>query len=316
MTKPGKVRVSVILCVHNGADTIRRQLDALDAQVDHPSFEIIVVNNQSTDTTAEVVDNWLAERAPSDVDARLIGAPDRASLPYARNQGALAASGEIFAYCDADDEADPRWVGALARCLTADGLLGGRVEAYQPNGDPAFGTFPDGLIWTPYLPHVGGANHAMTRECFFAVGGYDESLPSYGYDDVDVSWRVQEQGLPILYCSDAVMRFTLSTPASAVRKKYLLSKGRVLMAKRHPGAFTPFTLSGCVQTLVNRSVWLPYRMWRPGPYSRTRHISWVITAWGNLVGYWEFEIRNGRPNAVLVTDPAKPQDYLGSDQSS
>lgn len=145
--------VSVIICVRNGARTIRRQLDALDAQVDHPPFEVIVVDNGSTDDTVAVVERWLRERGPVDAPGHLVDASTRPGIPYARNQGALAARGRLLAYCDADDRVHPRWVGAMHRALARDGIVGGRIEGISPSGKPLPHTFPHGLNVTEYLPH-------------------------------------------------------------------------------------------------------------------------------------------------------------------
>lgn len=66
------------------------------------------------------------------------------------------------------------------------------------------------------------------------MGGFDESLPRYGFEDVDLSWRMQEAGHQIIYLPDAVVHFSLSGSRASVRKRFELGKGRVLMARRFP----------------------------------------------------------------------------------
>ncbi|WP_298745169.1 glycosyltransferase family 2 protein [uncultured Microbacterium sp.] len=300
--------VSVIVCVRNGADTILRQLRALDSQHNAPKFEIIVVDNGSTDTTSAVVAGWLHDPARPAVPARLVSAAERAHIPYARNRGALASRGRILAYCDADDEADPLWLAALTGCLDQDGIAGGRILARTAEGVPQPGVFPEALVATHYLPHAGNANLALTRACFIAIGGYDESLPRYGYEDVDISWRAQEQGFPIGYCGGAVMNFTLASRSAAVRKQFLIAKGRVLISIRHPAAFRPFTLTGCLRVLGGRLAALPYRMVRPGPHRRSRHLAWVVNAFGNLAGWWTYVFRGAHASPVLLT----PSDFAAA----
>lgn len=279
------VEVSVIICVRNGAKTLRRQLDALDAQVDYPPFEVLVVDNASADRTADEFRQWRAARGPATCDARLIRADARPSIPYARNRGALAARGRVFAYCDADDRVHPRWVGALHRALADEGMVGGRIEAVSPSGQPLPRTFPHGLTSTEFLPHAGNCNLAITRRCFADLGGYDESLPRYGFEDVDICWRAQERGYSLTYCPDAIIYFSLSPKIAAVRKEFLIAQGRVAMSRRHPHAFQGFTLARCLTNFGAQLVMLPWLLLRPGDVSRSRHIRDLVVAAGFIAGY-------------------------------
>lgn len=306
MTTP---EVSVIICVRNGERTLGSQLEALDSQVDHPPFEVIVVDNCSTDDTVGVVRRWLAHREPHRSPARLVTASARPSIPYARNQGALAAQGRIFAYCDADDRVSPGWVGALHRALPEDGMVGGRNEGVSPSGQPLPGTFPHGLTATHYLPHAGNCNLAVTRRCFAEIGGYDESLPRYGFEDVDICWRAQERGFPLTYCPAAVIYFSVSPKVTAVGKEFLIAQGRVAMSRRHPHAFQGFTFPRCLANLASHIVMLPWRMIRPGQVTRSRHVRHLVDAAGFLAGYFIY----GRASHEPLLIDADRLDRSGSD---
>ena len=301
-----RVEVSVIICVHNGASTILRQLEALDRQVGAPVFEIIIVDNLSTDDTRATVERWMRDRSELAPAAKVIGAMEKAHIPYARNRGALASTGRIMAFCDADDVVSSYWVSAISGCLDRPGIVGGKLEAVTRAGVPVPSVFANGLTETHYLPHAGNSNLAISRDCFIALGGYDESLPRYGYEDVDISWRAQERGFPIGYCEDAVVRFSLSPRRIAVRKQFLLAKGRVLIAQRHPHAYEPFTLASCLRTLLSRVGLLPYRLIRPGGHRRSRHVAWAINAVGHLAGYRSYVARRVSPTPILI-----PSQELG-----
>ena len=98
-------RVSVIIAVYNGAATIDRALESVFAQT-FSDYEIVVVNDGSTDDTASVLSRH-ADRI------RVITQTNR-GLSAARNAGARASSGEYLAFIDDDDE----WMPAkLARCV-------------------------------------------------------------------------------------------------------------------------------------------------------------------------------------------------------
>src|SRR5438045_4648412 len=98
--------VTVVVPARNAAATIEAQVRALSAQTYDGDWEIVVVDNASTDATAEIVARW-ADRLPA---MRVVEAGGRASVGHARNAGTAYARGELVAYCDADDEATPEWL--------------------------------------------------------------------------------------------------------------------------------------------------------------------------------------------------------------
>lgn len=286
--------VSVVIIVRNGAETIRRQLDALAAQEDAPSFEVIVVDNGSTDETVEIFRRWQEEVSELPIATALCRAHDKASIPYARNQGILAAKGRIVAFCDADDAVHPGWVRAVS-ALTS-GIAGGRILAIRPDGTPEHNMFP-GLTATNYLPHVGGCNMAMVREDVVSVGGFDESLPRYGCDDVDISWRMQEAGLPLAFLPDAAVDFYLTPSTRAVKKTFQNSKARMAVALRYPRSTqsNPPTMSQVTAVATREVALLPWRLLRPRGFPRTKLIRSAVTATGRVAGYWTYGVRRLPP---------------------
>ena len=96
-------RVSVVVCTCNGSRTIRDCLEGLK-QLAYPDYEVIVVDDGSTDTTAAVARQY---------DCRLIRTGNR-GLASARNTGLEASTGEIVAYIDDDAYPDPEWLTYLA----------------------------------------------------------------------------------------------------------------------------------------------------------------------------------------------------------
>lgn len=239
------IDVSVVVCVRNGAATIQRQLDALDAQIEHPPFEVVVVDNGSADGTADLVRQWVGQPAHAAERITLVSSGSAPSIPHARNIGVLECSGRVIAFCNADDAVRPHWVAAMSAAVTSRELVGGRLVLWNTAGERVHKEFGSGLVATSYLPTVVGANCAVARSTLLAVGGFDESLPPYGFDDVDFSWRVQEAGFPLVYAPGAEVDFTLSDTAASVRKRFLLGQGRVLMAHRYPrydsARYTPWT---------------------------------------------------------------------------
>ena len=98
--------VSVVVCSYNGAATIRDTLDHLSA-LDYPEYEVIVVDDGSTDAVPEIAAQY---------DVRLISTRNQ-GLGRARNEGLAAAQGEIVVYIDDDAYPTPSWLRHLARAF-------------------------------------------------------------------------------------------------------------------------------------------------------------------------------------------------------
>jgi glycosyltransferase involved in cell wall biosynthesis len=225
------IDASVIVCVRNGAKTIDAQLTALAAQECSLRWELVVVDNGSTDQTLEVVEQW-RERLPG---LRVIHARSRTGLAYARNVGARSAEGEILAFCDADDVADRRWLTALLAGIHTAELVGGRLQLEPLNSEMARwwrGLSDDDLCRATalgYLQYAVGANFAVRRDAFEAVGGCDEAFSVCG-DDIDLSWRIQRAGGVLGFRDDAVMHYRLREDLRGLmRQRYFYGRTEALL---------------------------------------------------------------------------------------
>lgn len=116
--------LSVVLAVRNGADTIEQQLDALVRSQWNGSWEILVVDNGSTDATPEIVAGYVLD----DPRVRVVQAVDHAGLSYARNVGVTQARGRAVAFCDDDDVVDPTWVAAMGDALREHRVVASHME--------------------------------------------------------------------------------------------------------------------------------------------------------------------------------------------
>ena len=184
-------RISVVVCSYNGARTIRDTMEGLK-RLEYPSFEVIVVNDGSTDATPRIVAEY--------DDVRLISTGNR-GLSAARNTGWQEAGGEIVAYIDDDAYPDPHWLHYLAyRFMTGDWVGVGGPNIAPPGDGPiadCVANAPGGpvqvLVSDIEAEHVPGCNMAFRREALAAIGGFDVRYRAAG-DDVDLCWRLQERG--------------------------------------------------------------------------------------------------------------------------
>ncbi|HZS12533.1 MAG TPA: glycosyltransferase, partial [Nitrospirales bacterium] len=182
--------VSVVVCSYNGSRTIRGCLEGL-TRLSYPNYEVIVVDDGSTDRTAAI-----AEEFP----VRLIRTANE-GLSSARNTGLKEARGEIVAYIDDDAWPDAHWLDYLVATFASGEHAGVGGPNIPPPDDPwtaaCVANAPGGPIHVltsdRVAEHIPGCNMAFRRSCLEAIGGFDVQFRKAG-DDVDVCWRLQRQG--------------------------------------------------------------------------------------------------------------------------
>ncbi len=193
--------ISVVVCTCNGARTLRDCCDGL-RRLDYPNFEVIVVNDGSSDRTTEIVREY---------GFRLISTENR-GLSNARNTGYKAASGEILAYLDDDASPDPHWLTYLASAFldTEYAAIGGPNIAPPGDGPIAdcVANAPGGpvhvLISDLEAEHIPGCNMAFRKTALEAIGGFDPRFRVAG-DDVDVCWRLHQCGFKLGFSPGAMV---------------------------------------------------------------------------------------------------------------
>src|SRR5438876_3486068 len=113
---PATCDVSVVLCTYNRAALLQPAIDALLSQTGDVSYEIIVVDNNSTDATGSVIREIVA-RAGGRV---VYTFEPQQGLSHARNRGLALARASIIAFTDDDVRVAPDWVQQLNRAFAAD----------------------------------------------------------------------------------------------------------------------------------------------------------------------------------------------------
>ena len=185
--------ISVIVCTYNGSRTLRDCLGGLE-RLKYPALEIIVVDDGSKDNTAALA---------AEYKVRLIRIAN-GGLSNARNVGWQAARGQIVAYLDDDASPDPDWLFYLASTFmaTACAGVGGPNLAWPHDGfiaqcvDHAPGNPTHVLLTDSEAEHLPGCNMAFRKACLAQVGGFDAQFRIAG-DDVDLCWRLQQQGMTL-----------------------------------------------------------------------------------------------------------------------
>lgn len=273
--------LSVVVCVLDGERWIGRQLDALRGQADPGvPWEVVVADNGSTDGTVELV---RAAARDFPVPLRVVDASDLRSVGHARNVGALAARGELLAFCDCDDVVASDWVraarAALADTPVAMGLL---RELREPIDEEAPVLNPGCLVGVGIV----SCNFAMRRRTFLDVGGFDVSLPPWGCEDAELAIRVRACGYPITPAPEMLMYFRPTTGLrGTLRKIYRSGQAEVVVWERHPDRYDPATPTRLIRDLVvwPRDMLELRRAGGLGPQTVARSL---ITRIAHLTGWW------------------------------
>ena len=182
--------ITVVCCSFNGGRTIRDTMEGLKV-LQYPNFEVIVVDDGSTDNTAAIAREY----------RWTVISTENRGLSAARNTGWQEAKGEIVAYIDDDAYPDPHWLTYLAHAFETSDVVGVGGPNLAPPGDgwiaDCVANAPGGpvhvLISDTEAEHIPGCNMAFRREALEAIDGFDPIYRAAG-DDVDVCWRLQERG--------------------------------------------------------------------------------------------------------------------------
>jgi glycosyltransferase involved in cell wall biosynthesis len=220
--------VSVVLTTYNRCTQLRRALHALCVQTGGVDYEVIVVDNNSTDGTRAVVDAAAARYH----FVRYLFEP-RQGLPYGRNTGVLAAAAPLVAFTDDDVEVGPEWVATVQRIFDSHpdvDMIGGRVRPVWPANVPPWvtprqlgpfalgerGDSPVRVSAANAAPCLVGANFAFRRDVFRRVGLFD---PAYTKSqDREIQLRLWRAGGVGLYAPE--LSISVVVPEDRLTKKY------------------------------------------------------------------------------------------------
>jgi GT2 family glycosyltransferase len=228
-------RVSVVICAYNAAATIDECLTSLE-QLRYPDFEVIVINDGSTDQTGAI-----AARHPI---VRLITTPN-AGLATARNIGLQEATGDIVAYTDADVRVDPEWLTFLVQRFADDDVVAVGGPNIVPPDDPwiaqcvarAPGAPTHVLLDDRLAEHIPGCNCAFRRDALAAIGGFNPIFVRAG-DDVDVCWRLQARGGRVGFAPAAlVWHHHRASVRGYLRQQIGYGEGETWLMHEHPEQF-------------------------------------------------------------------------------
>jgi GT2 family glycosyltransferase len=222
---------TVIVPVHNGGPSLSRVLDTLHAQEFDRSFEVVVVDNASTDATTRI-----AMEHP--LHPRVVFEARRGSYA-ARNAGVEVATGEVLAFTDVDCLPEPAWLAAgVAGIEDGADLVGGDVVQQLGEKPTRWERFDarhylNQRRYVEKMRFAATANLFVRREVIEQAGRFDAALLSSG--DLEFCYRAQRNGYRLAFQPEAVVQHA---PRRTIRQLWSLhtrlAAGKTVLKHRHP----------------------------------------------------------------------------------
>lgn len=250
------VELSVVIATKDRAAYLERTLQSLATQREAPAFEIVVVDNGSTDATAEVARRF--ESGLSPVRYRYVPEPNRGK---ARNRGVEIARGRYLIFCDDDVRLPPGWVRAHAAAHgERDGsVVNGpilNVASYESRPKPRAANYSRAFLCT--------CNASLAKQAFVDAGGFDENFDLYGWEDTELGVRLRLAGVQWRFAWDAYL-WHIKPPEEntlAVEGRKAVEKAR--MARRflakHPSPRARLATGAYALNLLRARHFLPDRL--------------------------------------------------------
>jgi glycosyltransferase involved in cell wall biosynthesis len=228
-------KVSVVVASYNGGRTLKSCLDSL-VRLNYPNYEVILVDDDSTDASAEIAALYKTVRYIHQTNH---------GLSVARNTGITAAQGEIVAFTDSDCRADEDWLYYLVGDLLASRFTGiGGHNFLPPEDSPVAAAVlvsPGGpahvMLNDRVAEHIPGCNMAFYKWALDEIGGFDPIFTKAG-DDVDVCWRLQQHGYRIGFNpAGFVWHYRRSTIQAYLKQQRGYGEAEAMLVRKHPEYF-------------------------------------------------------------------------------
>jgi glycosyltransferase involved in cell wall biosynthesis len=223
------VDFSVVIATKDRRAFLERTLGSLQRQSEAPPFEVLVVDNGSSDDTAAVVERFANLRVP----VRYVAEP-QPNRGKARNRGVASSRGRYILFCDDDVRLPHRWVAAHAAARRGDDyVVNGpiiNVPSYDVNPRPALGNYSRAFLCT--------CNASLSKAAFESVGGFDEAFDLYGWEDTELGVRLREAGCRWTFAWEAFLWHVKPDVGEALdaEARKALEKARMAarFLERHP----------------------------------------------------------------------------------
>jgi len=234
------MHISVIVPAYQAAAVLPQCLTALQRQtIDRAQYEIVVIDDGSTDDTAVV-----AEQALRDFPAAQVLRAEHGGPASARNLGARAAMGDLLLFTDADCEPLPDWLEQFVRVFS-DPAISGAKGAYATRQRSLIARFVqqeyeeryDHTRRQPTIDFIDTYSAGYRREVFMVSGGFDAAaFPTASVEDQEFSFRLAARGYRLIFAPQVKVYHRHSTSLTRYfRRKLSIGFWKMDVLKRYPG---------------------------------------------------------------------------------
>lgn len=230
--------LSVVIGTYNQKDSLKLVLDSFFKQT-NKDFEIIIVDSMSKDGTEKMV-------RTGQCPVRYIRQENNGKTA-ARNRGIKEAKGEIILLTDADMIADPALVEEHIKAHEnrPNACFEGTTYNFKSIPYPLY-PIPSQNI-EPYIKqrlrtgqrlkwaYFLSGNLSIKKETIVKAGMFDEDFKSYGWEDIELGYRLNKMKVPLFYLPSAKnYHYHFVTDTDMVARKYNMGKSAAIFYKKHP----------------------------------------------------------------------------------
>ena len=263
---------SVIIPAYNSEKSLGKCLESVLSQCGAGKFEVIVVDDGSTDSTAEIVRKFRGVKLLQQ---------ENAGPAAARNNGVRAAVGDIIVFTDDDCIAEKNWLKEMLAPFK-DTEVSGVQGAYRTRQGELMARFSQLEIEYRYkrlrrkkfIDFIGSYSAAYRKKDFLGVGGFDTRFKIASGEDPDFSFRLSEKGKKLVFNPRAIVyhRHDVSL-LKYLKTKFYRAFWRVRLYRKHKGkavkdSYTPQLMKVRIMLLslaAVSAILLIYPGWNPLP---------------------------------------------------
>ncbi|MFH1308551.1 MAG: glycosyltransferase family 2 protein [Patescibacteria group bacterium] len=290
-------KITVVIPAHNEEKEIGRCIESV-LKNNYENKEIIVVNDGSTDKTAEVVKGYQKENK----NIKLLNFEEGHSAAFSRNRGAEKATGEVIIFCDADDHLNDKFLEEIGKKI---GKVDGFIVICLPVRSSFMNKALAGMIGRPFKlklqdgsvydktnhEQAGSMFFTITKKAFQKMGGYDEK--TFYFEDHSFSDKFYDMGFKAILVKNAVQFFELpNTFHGFIRQCQWIGKGTN-------------TIKNKKMRRMKKLIWLLKFLFIISPLFFVWNLTWfLIFLIGTIaITYIRTTWRNKKPLLSFVTLP-------------
>jgi cellulose synthase/poly-beta-1,6-N-acetylglucosamine synthase-like glycosyltransferase len=226
--------VSIIIPAYNAEKTIKQCLESIMNQDYADDYEVIVVDDGSTDSTPRIVSEFSK--------VRLIRQKN-AGPAFARNKGALGAKGEIILFTDSDCIPGPSWISEMLKPFSENNEVVGVKGSYKTRQKEIIARFVqleyedkyNYMLKSDYIDFIDTYSAGFKKTVFIEMNGYNTEFPVACAEDIELSYRISSRGYKMVFNPNTIVYHTHpSRLPDYLKKKYKFAYWRMLAVKKNP----------------------------------------------------------------------------------